>query len=75
MTDYYKDKQQMTLQQIADYAMEYLHDKSIPADYDIFDDHVIVYFEGLSCAFVCNATKVSIKGWIDSLNKNLSRLI
>lgn len=35
MTDYYKDKQQMTLQQIADYAMEYLDDKGVAADYVI----------------------------------------
>lgn len=62
----------MTLQQIADYAMEYLHGKGIPAEYDIFNDHVIVYFKDLSCAFVCNATKASIEGWIDSLINHLS---
>lgn len=62
----------MTLQEIADYAMEYLEIKDIAAEYDIFDDHVIVYFKGLSCAFVCNATKVSIEGWIDSMINHLS---
>lgn len=75
MTDYYKDEQQMTLQQIADYAMEYLHGKGIPAEYDIFNDHVIVYFNDLSCAFVSTAAKASVKGWIDSLIKNRHRLI
>lgn len=62
----------MTLQEIADYAMDYLDSKGIAADYDVFDDHIVVYFKDVSCAFVCNATKLSVEGWIDSLINHVS---
>ena len=55
----------MTLQEIADYAMDYLDSKGIAAEYDVFDDYVTVYFEDLSCSFVYNATKESIEYWLD----------
>lgn len=55
----------MTLQEIADYSMDYLDSKGIAAEYEIFDDYVIVYLEDLSCSFVCNAAKASIENWLD----------
>lgn len=61
----------MTLQQIADYAMEYLHDKDIAAEYDIYDnDRVRVSFNRSSVGFGAGDNEDSIKYWIDYLIKS-----
>ena len=56
----------MTLQQIADYAMEYLDSKGVAADYDIYDNNrVRVLFLRCSVRFGLEDDDVTIRHWID----------
>lgn len=61
----------MTLQEIADYAMDYLDSKGIAAEYDIYDNcRVKVFFNRSSIVFVVGDNEDSIKHWIDYLIKS-----
>ena len=56
----------MTLQQIADYAMEYLDGKGLAAEHDIYDNSR-VRVSSLKCSvgFGLEDNKVTIRYWID----------
>ena len=56
----------MTLQEIADYAMDYLDSKGISAEYEITTDNVKVYFNESLCWLNKNESKGSIEAWLDA---------
>ena len=57
----------MTLQEIADYAMDYLDTKGVAAEYEIDDHSVNVHFKGSICFIHESATMEFIKAWLDEL--------
>ena len=57
----------MTLQEIADYAMDYLDGKGIAADYEITSTDVKIYADCWMCWLHESITKESIvEAWLDA---------
>ena len=56
----------MTLQQIADYAMDYLDSKGIAAEYLLDFDILVISFIFFRIEFVAGASAEYIKRYIDS---------